>query len=214
MRPTQAHVLKVLSTQAHTAEQEDLADLSGYEIMLRLLSRHKRDLKRIQSNERKAQFKKQVLPDYMPWIKGALEVGSGKQDDILMTWLVWAIDCEEYQLALTLADYALFHDLALPENFNRTLATLIAEEFSDKAQFTEGEQQGYFLAYLLRVKQLTDGHDMPDQSRARLYKAIGQLSLENAPEQALEALNRANKLNPNIGVKTIIKRLQKQLGIS
>lgn len=51
-----------------------------------------------------------------------------------MTWCVWAIDCGEYHLALQIADYAVFHDLRLPEPFTRTLGTLLAEEFADQAK--------------------------------------------------------------------------------
>lgn len=127
MRPTQAHMLKMTALAESAAENEDFADLSGYEKMLRVLARHKKDLKLIQSNERKA---------------------------------------------------------------------------------------AYLLTYLLRIKQLTDGEDMPDQSRARLYKAIGLLDAENNPQRALEHLTRANQLNPNCGVKTLIKRLQKQTALS
>ncbi|KEZ23262.1 Phage small terminase subunit [Glaesserella parasuis] len=118
MRPTQAHFLRM------TAAEESAADvpmeaLEGYDLMLSTLAMHKRRLKQIQSNEKKAEYKlKNALPDFLPWIQGVLKAGSGKQDDILMTWLVWAIDCEEYQLALKISEYALKHDLALPENFN------------------------------------------------------------------------------------------------
>ncbi|KGQ33763.1 terminase [Gallibacterium anatis] len=215
MRPTQAHVLKMTALKESAAQnQEELRKLSGYEKMLRVLARHKKDLKLIQSNERKAAYKKEILPNYLPWIEGALSAGTGRQDDILMTCLVWAIDCEEYQLALKIADYALFHDLRLPENFNRTLSTLLAEEFSDKAKIAKSEQRHYLLAYLKRIAQMTNDQDMPDQSRARLYKEIGILSQETDPENALALLMRANELNPNCGVKTLVKRLQKQLSLS
>ncbi|ATW43513.1 phage terminase small subunit [Glaesserella parasuis] len=212
MRPTQAHFLRM------TAAEESAADvpmeaLEGYDLMLSTLAMHKRRLKQIQSNEKKAEYKlKNALPDFLPWIQGVLKAGSGKQDDILMTWLVWAIDCEEYQLALKISEYALKHDLALPENFNRTLATVIAEEFANKALFADSEAlQAYLLPYLEKVRSLTDEEDMPDQSRAKLYKMIGLFSENHAPETALNTLIRANQLNPYIGVKTVIKRLKKKI---
>ncbi|MCW9698143.1 phage terminase small subunit [Avibacterium sp. 20-129] len=215
MRPTQAHVLKMTALEESAVQNpEESKKLSGYEKMLRILARHKKDLKLIQSNERKAVYKKEILPNYLPWIEGALSAGTGKQDNVLMTCLVWAIDCEEYQLALKIADYALFHDLRLPENFNRTLSTLLAEEFADKAKIAKNEQRPYLLAHLKRIAQMTDEQDMPDQSRARLYKEIGILSQDTDPENALAVLTRANELNPNCGVKTLVKRLQKQLNLS
>ncbi len=214
MRPTQAHVLKMTALVEHKGESDDLTDLKGYDLMLSLLRRHKRDLKQIQSNERKEAFKRSILPDYLPWIEGALSARSGKQDDVLMHWLVWAIDCEEYQLALKIAEYALSYDLVLPEQFERTLATVIAETFANKALYADTEaQQDYLLTYLLKVQTLTDGQDMPDLARAKLYKMIGLFSEKHAPEYALDTLSRALKLNPFIGVKTAVKRLKKRLGV-
>ena len=107
MRPTKRHFLEVSAAIANAAETEDLSDFTEYEKMCRILARHRKDLKNIQSTERKAAFKKQILPDYLPWITGALSAGTGKQDNVLMTWCVWAIDCGEYHLALQIADYAM-----------------------------------------------------------------------------------------------------------
>lgn len=85
MRPTKRHFLEFSAAIANAAETEDLSDFTEYDKMCRILARHRKDLKNIQSTERKGAFKKQILPDYLPWIKGALSVGSGKQDNVLMT---------------------------------------------------------------------------------------------------------------------------------
>lgn len=132
MRPTKRHFLEVSAAEANAAEFEDLSDFSEYEKMLRILTRHKKDLKQIQSTERKADFKKKILPDYLPWIEGALSAGNGKQDNVLMTWCVWAIDCKEYHLALNIAEYAVFHDLQLPDPFTRTLGHLSRKNLPTK----------------------------------------------------------------------------------
>ena len=147
MRPTKRHFLEVSAAIANAAETEDLSDFTEYEKMCRILARHRKDLKNIQSTERKATFKKQILPDYLPWITGALSAGTGKQDNVLMTWCVWAIDCGEYHLALQIADYAVFHDLRLPEPFTRTLGTLLAEEFADQAKAAQAANQPFEVDY-------------------------------------------------------------------
>ena len=205
MRPTKRHFLEVSAAIANAAETEDLSDFTEYEKMCRILARHRKDLKNIQSTERKGAFKKQILPDYLPWIEGALSVGSGKQDNVLMTWCVWAIDCGEYHLALQIADYAVFHDLRLPEPFTRTLGTLLAEEFADQAN------KPFEVAYLEQVQRITADCDMPDESRARLLRELGLLLVEKNPEQALAYLERALGLDQKIGVKGDIKKLRKQL---
>lgn len=211
LSPAQIHLRKVSAELSGSAEME-LSNLPEYEKMLYILARHQKDLKQIQSNERKAAFKKQILPDYLPWIEGVLSKGAGKQDNILMIWLVWAIDCGEFHLALQIADYALFHDLRLPEPFTRTVGTLVAEEFADYAKAAQAANKPVEVAYLQRVEELVSNEDMPDESRARLLRELGLQLIESQPEQALEILERALGLNINIGVKGDVKKLRKQLG--
>lgn len=213
MRPTKRHFLEKSAELAHSAEHEALENASEYDKMLYLLSRHKKDLKNIQSNEQKAEYKKQILPDYLPWIEGALKVGSGKQDNVLMTWLVWSIDCEQYNLALSLADYALHQQLKLPEPFTRTVGTMLAEEFADKAKVAQAVNKPFEVSYLQRVADLVQNEDMPDESRARLYRELGLLQIESTPQQALATLERALELNQQIGVKGEVKKLRKQLNL-
>lgn len=211
MRPTKRHFLEVSAAIANAAETEDLSDFTEYEKMCRILARHRKDLKNIQSTERKAAFKKQILPDYLPWITGALSAGTGKQDNVLMTWCVWAIDCGEYHLALQIADYAVFHDLRLPEPFTRTLGTLLAEEFADQAKTAQAANQPFEVSYLEQVQRITAECDMPDESRARLLRELGLLLVEKNPEQALQYLERALGLDQKVGVKGDIKKLRKKL---
>ena len=211
MRPTKRHFLEVSAAIANAAETEDLSDFTEYEKMCRILARHRKDLKNIQSTERKATFKKQILPDYLPWSTGALSAGTGKQDNVLMTWCVWAIDCGEYHLALQIADYAVFHDLRLPEPFTRTLGTLLAEEFADQAKAAQAANQPFEVDYLEQVQRITAECDMPDESRARLLRELGLLLVEKNPEQALQYLERALGLDQKVGVKGDIKKLRKKL---
>ncbi|WP_273393872.1 phage terminase small subunit [Actinobacillus porcinus] len=211
MRPTKLHYLTKSAELAHSAETEQLANCSEYDKMLYLLSRHKKDLKGIQSMEKRAEYKKAILPNYLPWIEGALNAGNGKQDNVLMTWQVWAIDCGQFNLALTIADYALHQQLALPEPFTRTLGTMLAEEFADYAKAAQLAGKDFEVSYLERVAELVKDEDMPDESRARLYRELGLLKIESDPESALATLERALALNPNIGVKGEVKKLRKQL---
>lgn len=212
LSPAQIHLRKMSAALANAAETANLKDLPEYDRLLYVLSRHKRQLSDIQSMERRAELKKQILPDYLPWIEGALQTGSGKQDNILMTWLVWSIDCGEFHLALQIAEYAIFHDLRLPEPFTRTVGTLVAEEFADYAKSAQAAGKPFEVMYLQRVEEMVRDEDMPDESRARLLREIGLLLIENQPEQALAKLERALELNINIGVKGQVRQLRKQLG--
>lgn len=211
MRATKAHFLQKSAELAHSAEQDGLDNLSEYEKMLYLLARHKKDLKQISSMEHRAAYKKRILSHYFPWIEGALKTGTGKQDNVLMTWQVWAVDCGEYHLALQIGDYALHQDLQLPDGFKRTVAVMLAEEFADAAKKAHKVQKTFDVSYLQRVDDITKDKDMPDESRSRLYREIGLLLAESQPETALSYLERALELNINIGVTGEVKKLRKQL---
>ncbi|MGR6981199.1 phage terminase small subunit [Testudinibacter sp. P27/CKL/0425] len=209
MRPTKAHFLRVSAEQESSAQAETLDGATAYELMLHQLAVHKRTLKQIQSKEAKAEFKAKILPEYLPWIEGALEKGTGYQDNVLMTWLTWAIDCGDYQLAIRIGDYALFHDLILPDGFSRTTGTLIAEEFADKAKIARDIKAEFDLGLLVNVNDITAEQDMPDEVRSKLLKEIGLLQKEHNPIAALENLKRAMELNNNVGVKQDIDKLTK-----
>ncbi|HDR1419961.1 TPA: terminase [Pasteurella multocida] len=211
LSPAQIHVMNVAAQQASAADDEQLENYDEYEKMMFLLARHQKNLKEIQSTELKAEYKRSILQEFMPWIEGVLKTGNGKQDNVLMTWLVWAIDCAEYHLALQIAEYALHQQLVLPEPFTRTLGTLLAEEFADAAKIARTANKPFELAYLTRVEELVRDEDMPDQSRARLMREIGTLQVESNKEQALVALERALELDLNVGVKGLVEKLRKEL---
>ena len=100
----------------------------------------------------------------------------------------------------------------MPDRFNRTTGTAIAEEFSDVAMRAFTADEEFSAAILTQVVDLVDDEDMPDQSRARLFKAMGYALRAN--DQAVASLNylkRAVQLDNNIGVKTDIKQLEARL---
>lgn len=180
-----------------------------YELMLAQLAEHRRVLHGIQSVERKAEAKRKMLPDYEPWVAGAIDGNSGRQDDVLTTIMVWRIDVGDYPGALTIADYAIAHGLTLPDQYKRDVATLVAEEIADKALSPNADVG---IDVLTHVESSTSGRDMPDEVRAKIHKALG-LALEKTADQraALEHLNRALALNERVGVKKDIERIERTI---
>ncbi len=211
MRSTKANFLEASAEKAHAQENAPLENATEYEKMLYLLARYKKELSNIKSLEQRAEMKKKILPEFMPWIEGALKGGSGKQDNVLMTWLVWAIDCDEFHLALQIAEYAIHQDLVLPSGFKRSVPTMLAEEFADKAKAQHSLNQRFEVSYLEQVQRLTQDCDIFDESRARLLRELGIEQAHSNPQQALATLEKALQLNNNIGVKGEIKKLRKQL---
>jgi hypothetical protein len=212
--PAQRHFEEVSAQLAAAAAAADgghsMAGSSAYELMLAKLHTDRRRLKSIQSVERKVDVKREVLPDYAEYVNGVLAGGRGVQDEVLVTVMVWRIDAGDFPGALAIAAYCLEHGLKMPDQYDRTLATVLAEEVADRALDALKVDQVFDPQLLLEVAKLTDQHDMHDQVRAKLYKAIGY-ALQNDPATALPYLERALQLFDRIGVKKDIARLQQQL---
>ena len=236
-RRHQARILAAEAAKAASASPLAARPTSGpaataYELERARLGVDLRRLKEIQSKEGKIALKRELLPAYLPWITGVLEAeaagGAGAQDDILTHVMIWRIDVGDFEGALPLIAYVLRHGLALPERFERTAATLIAEEIAEAAIQQLGQGEAFDFPLLLKVDDLTDPHDMPDQVRAKLKKALG-LELARAAaamerdadgpaggrrgalEGALRYLRRALELNSKVGVKKEVERLEREI---
>lgn len=210
--PAQRHYQRVMAGKV-SAQTDDVprAACTAYELMLAKLHTDRARLSDVQSVERKIAVKRELLPEYEAWVTGALETGNGAQDAVLMTVLVWYIDVGDYARALDVADYALRHNLALPDQYDRTLATVLADEIGDAALTALRDKADFPLDVLRRTMLLTNDQDMPDQARAKLYKAAGGAIRSENPAQALDLLRRALELHAGSGVKRDIAALETEL---
>lgn len=216
MTPAQAHFLEHTARleSAQSAAADPMAHATGYELMLAKLADDRRRLHAVASIERKIDLKRELLPDYAPYIAGALAGGKGGQDDVLMSVLVWYLDTSSYTQAFPLAEYALTHSLTLPDQYKRNLPCLLAEEVTDTELRKHAAAQPLDLDALQRVMTLTAAHDMPDEVRAKLNKAVGYALRASEPPQteaALDHLRRAFQLHDKAGVKKDIERLESAL---
>jgi hypothetical protein len=208
LTPAQRHRARVMAEKALAASPFGI-ELQGseYELMLAKLATDKRTLKKLESVQLKRQAKAQLLPEYLPWIEGAITKGQGGRDDVFTTTMVWAIDAGAYGLALRMAAYALQHKLPLPDQYQRGTAALLLDEFSDaylRGQWqplrpgTDDQGLPALVAdathpaeQLTAVAGLTQGLDAPDQARAKLLKATAYAMLgkvQTAEEPKLDDL--------------------------
>lgn len=231
LTPAQKHFARVLAAQeaelAAAADPFGVASGSQHELMLAQLHAHSRQLKDIQSTEKKVEAKRRLLPEYSEYLDGVLAADAGVQDLVVTTLLVWMLDVGDWMSALDVAAYCLRHNLALPDRFNRNLPTLLLDETSEAA--IKGQIAGAdALVVLAKVDELTQGLDAHDQARAKLHKAIGwtamgktgtqdlnadeikQLGLDKV-QIALKHLQRAMALNDKAGVKKDVERLDRRL---
>lgn len=210
--PARSHFLRQSAIEAAQQENGLLRHATGYELQLRKLNEDKARLKQVKSNETKAELKRTMLPAYAPWVAGVLAEGKGAQDAILMTVMVWRLDAGDIAGALEIAQYALKHKLATPDDFTRPTGYLLAEEVTVQALRNMAAGETVEIEPLLRTLELTDGEDMPDLVRAKLHKVIGTVyrSLGRAG-LALQHMKRALQLDENSGVKKSIEQLEREI---
>lgn len=202
---------------------------SEYQQLLIALGEDLRQLQNIQSVEAKIERKRSLIGRYRAWVDGAISAPTGVQDEIVANILVWAIDVADWDFALAIAQHVLAHGLAMPERYSRKPAVIIAEEIAEA-----GLRKPPIVDYetMRAVAELTAAHDMHDQVRAKLEKAMG-LALQARAEAfdteaesavaggksavqaaALRHFQRALELDKNSGVKKLIERLSTHLGKS
>jgi len=210
--PAKRHFTKVAAkaeAQAAAETGHSKEDATQYELMLMQLAEHKRQLKAIQSIESKIELKKKLVGEYDAYIDGVIESGSGVQDDVVVTLMLWNLDAGNYERALNIAEYVLGNGLKTSDQHKRDAATIVAEEIADQAN--KKEDQLVTLDDLVIAESLTAEHDMPDEVRAKLHKALGtKLHAEGLLDAALLHLNRALKLHEKSGVKKLIEQIERE----
>ena len=213
--PAQRHFQRVSASlaSASAGEGETMVG-SAYELMLAKLAIDRRRLKDIKSIARKIEVKRaDLLPEYIEYVAGALSGGRGAQDDVLTTVMIWRVDVGDFAGALDIARYALRYGMTLPDQYDRTLSTAIAEEFAEASLSSfkkDANGERVSVAQLNEVAQLTASHDMHDQVRAKLHKALGYVAEQGGDgKTALEHLCRALELDSRAGVKQDIARIEK-----
>lgn len=196
---------------------------TAYEHQLMALNQDRLRLKQVQSQQGKAELKRQLIPAYAPYVEGVLAEGKGAQDEVLTTLMIWCIDAGDYAQALTIGAYVLKHTLKMPDRFARTTGCLLAEEVANGALNKLKAGEDFDSTVLYTAMELTAEHDMPDEARAKLHLAIGKTLLVHAEanptdelyavtlEQARANLVRAIDLHSNCGGKKDLEKVDRLL---
>lgn len=213
---------------------------SEYELKRAELGEDVGALREIQSIEAKIARKADLLPKYDAWCAGVIEAATdaeaeGKRidtDDVLVQTMIWAIDCGDAERAVARATIVIRHGMELPTRFERTAGCMIAEEFAETAMKALKLDEAVVpaLVPLLQIEQLTESEDMPDQVRAKLQRAIGEVicravdmtaddaafdgpagGRRAAITAAIAKFKRALQLDSKAGVKKFIEIRERQL---
>lgn len=203
---------KLAALQGAANPQFDQQRANAYELQLMQLAEHRRTLKGIQSIERKIDAKRPMLAVYKPWIDGLLAADRGGQDDVLVTIMLWTLDTGDLDGALPMASYVIRHGLSTPDRYERTAATMIAEEVADTAIKQQEAGAGPSTSLLGQYMALLHGSDIFDQVRAKLHKAVGRACYaEGLKQQAAEHYRRAIELHDKVGIKKELEVLEREL---
>ncbi|MDL4863896.1 phage terminase small subunit [Halomonas elongata] len=226
--PARKHFARVSAAQsAGTADPGRPQTGEQYELHAAALWEARRTLKGIKSTEQKIAKKRELLPEFDAYVAGVLDAGTGAQDDVIVTVMLWRLDVGDLGGALAIAEYALRHGLDTPDRFERDTPSIVAEQLAEEAMRQlekpyDGTDEGRAHAandaaelamYLSRAEALTRDADMHDPIRAKLHKALGYAERARGGHaaEALEHLKRALELNDRAGVKKDIERLEREV---
>ncbi len=218
LTPAQEHWARVMAERRGEPDMHQ-ATMTAYEQMLYRLRMDQSRLKAVQSLTTRAEMKRTMLPAYADWVEGVLSADTGQTDEVLTAVMIWRLDVGDLAPALRIAEYVLRHQLPLPDQYRRTPATLVVDEICDPALTAFAATSSPVIpvdpALLRQVVALTEGHDMPDEVRAKLLKTLAYTLRNRAADgdsaEALSLLQQALRLHSGIGVKRDIEVLDRQL---
>ncbi len=189
------------------------------------------DLERISAinsrEARQALKRDELLPKYLDYVQRYRESGLNHPNPVLMQVLVWLFDTAQFEAGIELADFAIGQGQQLPERFKRDVQTFVADELIDwaEAEHKAGRSPEPYVSQLLpRVDGNWGGFKQGGESErpapwqlferipARYHKLLGVLAMDRKDwAAAVEHLNRATELYPEIGVKTRLEGAEKAL---
>lgn len=179
----QKHQAKEAAEKA--AEFGAMKDMTAFELQMMQLNNDRQRLKQIQAKDAKVVLKTALLPSYLPYVEGILEADKSIQDEVFMTILVWCIDVGDYEKALQLAEFALRHNMIMPDAFKRNTATYVVETIAEVYLKQLKTNAIVDISVLEQVEKLflnpdidTTVLDMPVQAKAKLYLALGKATVK------------------------------------
>ena len=177
---------------------------------------HRVQLHAVQSITDKAKLKAELLPEYDGYIEGILAAGAiPVGDDVYTTLVIWTIDAGDLNRAVEMAElvFNATDSMLSVGGFDRTAKVAIFEEIAD--QLAKGMAiDTDVLKSLVELAQQKNGElhaiDMPDNTRAKLFKSAGEC-FENQGDKAaaIAMYEAALQYNDKIGVKQKLTALNK-----
>lgn len=168
-------------------------------------------LTNITSHARRDEVKRaELLPRYRDYLAALLESDQTGQNWVVVHNMIWALDAQEFEWAITLADYAIRHGMQTPDNYKRDVKNILAGQLSEwcLGQLKVGKSPEPWAS---RIFELSRSWDLVNQIEAALLRLQAELLVVTDPRKALDYADRAYELDDKSGVIPLIKRLRKDL---
>ncbi|MGF1764905.1 phage terminase small subunit [Aliivibrio kagoshimensis] len=176
--------------------------------------------------EDKIKHKREVLvPKYRPYVTAYLESGEQYDNPVFAQLIIWLFDIEDLETAIDWCDKAIERELDTPERFNRDFATFCSDEvlkWSEKMANQGHSVEPYFTDVFYKVREtwrinekltakwfkFAGLHLLRDSDGEPKATAVGDIEVL---EKALNYLEEADKQYANVGVKTMMDKIQQRI---
>lgn len=152
-------------------------------------------------------LKPTLLNKYREYLAEYMAVGETHDNNVLFWCLVWACDCQQFDYAIELTDYAVKTKQS-SDIFKRSHEDFCADAIYGVVEKLLKQNQplpDFFYSVFYRIK--AEQWQVSPVFASRYYKTAGDDIREPDPTLALSYFQTALALNPDVGVKTRIKEL-------
>lgn len=189
---------------------------SDFNLVLQSLNDDINRLHEIPAIPEKQLMKVQLLAKYMPIVNAYLTSGTQYKNDVLVYCIIWSIDVENFEQAISLADVAIAQNQTMPPNFKRELSDFVVEELAEWA-CKQAKANQSASPYIDHVIERVEQKEWPVGEliiTGKLYRYAGQIA-ENFEEfaTALALYEKAMAVNDQAGCKGRIRALKDKLNI-
>ena len=200
------------ASQAVPRQQSGVSLSNNDRLMLVALDADMNRLQRIQSHATRDVLKRdELLGRYTEYLETLIKQDRATTPEIIFRNMIWAIDVEQVDWAMTLGLFAIKHGIASPEGFRRDIRNAFVGDMARlalKRQKAKPDAAEWITTIFDRAKTWY----LIDEIRADLLKATAaNAEATGFPSQALDLYREAIDVYPRCRVTRLINRLEKQL---
>jgi tetratricopeptide (TPR) repeat protein len=191
---------KDLEKQDAKTIQKLAEDQKAHKLLLDAIDTECKVISGLPEGRARVEKKQQLLKTYLPVIDKYLEAGEIYKNRAMTQVLIWLFDVGDIENAMRIANAAVDQDQPMPERFTRGVKVFVADAFLEWVKVQEakgGSIQPYFNEMFAKV-YCWPVHD--SIKIKYLKQAATEAEKDGKPEDALELLNQAEKLDP-VGAK-------------